>query len=91
MRKKTNKFLHDAIIQVVDNQLRDKTPPETQKTFDRLIAQGYEVLEAKRLIGCVVTSEFYNVQKNHEPFNPERFIQAVNRLPTPILVPDLKR
>jgi hypothetical protein len=81
MKQETNENLHDALIQVVENQLRDKSHPEPKQTFDRLIAEGYEVVEAKRLIGCVVTSEIFDVLKKREPFNPERYIQALNRLP----------
>jgi hypothetical protein len=81
MKKKSSKILHDTIIQVVDNQLRDKTPPETKETFDRLIAQGFDVQEAKRLIGCVVAAEIFDVLKYRQPFNPKRFVRALNCLP----------
>src|SRR5919199_6040488 len=32
----TNPVLHQAIMDIVDNQLRDNTPPETRRTFERL-------------------------------------------------------
>ncbi len=81
MKEEHNEYLHRAIMQAVENQLRDKAHPEPKQTFDRLIAEGFEVAEAKRLLGCVVTSEIFNVLKMREPFNPERFVQALNRLP----------
>jgi len=31
-----------AVLEVVENQLRDGTPPETKQTFERLMADGYE-------------------------------------------------
>jgi len=76
-----NTYLKSAILEVVDNQLRANDPPETRQTFDRLISEGYSEEEAKKLIGCVVTSEIFDVLKKQEPFNPERFAKALNKLP----------
>ncbi len=70
-----------AILEVVDNQLRDGTPPETRQTFDRLVAQGYSASEAKRLIGVVVASEIFDILKQNQPYNSARFIAALQRLP----------
>jgi len=74
-------YLKSAILEVVDNQLQANDPPETRQTFDRLISEGYSEEEAKQLIGCVVTSEIFDVLKKQEPFNPERFAKALNELP----------
>ena len=76
-----NPYLKSAILEVVDNQLQANDPPETRQTFDRLISQGYSEEEAKELIGYVVTSEIFDVLKKQEPFNPERFADALNELP----------
>jgi hypothetical protein len=46
-----------------------------------LISEGYSEEDAKQLIGCVVTSEIFDVLKKQEPFNPERFAKALNELP----------
>ena len=78
---KENPYLKSAILDVVDNQLQANDPPETRQTFDRLISEGYSEDEAKKLIGCVVTSEIIDVRKKQEPFNPERFAKALNELP----------
>lgn len=78
---KENPYLKSAILDVVDNQLQANDPPETRQTFDRLISEGYSEDEAKKLIGCVVTSEIFDVLKKQEPFNPERFAKALNELP----------
>jgi len=76
-----NPHLKSSILEVVDNQLQANDPPETRQTFDRLISVGYSEVEAKRLIGCVVSSEIFDVLKKQEPFNPERFAKALNGLP----------
>ncbi|RWX43306.1 hypothetical protein H206_02904 [Candidatus Electrothrix aarhusensis] len=70
-----------AIIEVIDNQLAANDPPETRQTLDRLLLEGHSEKDAKKLIGCVVTAEIFDVLKKGEPFNLERFIQALNALP----------
>ena len=76
-----NPYLKSAILEVVENQLQANDPPETRQAYDRLISEGYSEVEVKKLIGCVVSSEIFDVLKKQEPFNPERFAQALNELP----------
>jgi hypothetical protein len=76
-----NPYLKSANLEVVENQLQANDPPETRQTFDRLISEGYSEEEAKKLIGCVVSSEIFDVLKKQEPFNPERYAKALNKLP----------
>ena len=73
------------ILEVVENQLRDGDPPETKQTYDRLVSEGHSDEDAKRLIGCVVSAEVFDILKKQEAFNPERFVQALNNLPS---IPD---
>jgi len=76
-----NPYLKSAILEIVDNQLQANDPPETRQTFDRLISEGYSEKEAKKLIGCAVTSEIFDVLKKQQPFNPERFAKVLHNLP----------
>lgn len=78
---KTNPRLKAMIMEVVDNQLRAKDPPETHSTLERLIAEGHSENEAKELIACVVTTEIFDVMKNKEEFDRQRYIDALNKLP----------
>ncbi len=71
----------DAILEVVENQLRDGMPPETKQAFERLVAEGHAVEGAKRLIGVVVAHEIFNVLKRGEAYNQARFVAALRRLP----------
>jgi hypothetical protein len=81
MSKPDPTILRAAILEVVENQLRDNTPPESKQTFERLVAEGLDVEEAKRLIGVVVVHEIFNVLKRGETYNPVRYIAALKRLP----------
>ena len=78
---KTNPYLKAATLQVINNQIRANDPPETKQTLDRLISEGYSREEAKELIGCVVSSEIFNILKEQEEFNLERFVGALRNLP----------
>lgn len=81
-KSESNPHLQAAIMEVVENQLRNNDPPQTNQTFKRLIEAGYSEKEAKRLIACVVSAEIFDVLKKNEPFNLDRFVKALNKLPT---------
>ena len=80
-RPKHNPILKAAYLEVVDTQLRDNNPPETRQTFDRLRSEGVNEKDAKILIGSVIAVETYEILKTESPFNRERFIRNLNRLP----------
>ncbi len=74
--------LQMAILEIVDNQLRDNTPPETRETLERLQREGHSVDEAKRLIGVAVLCELNDVMKSHQPYNQARYVTALKQLPS---------
>ncbi|MEW5995660.1 MAG: hypothetical protein AB1744_14875 [Candidatus Zixiibacteriota bacterium] len=76
------KYLRELILEVVENQLQDLSPPETKETFDRLMAQGIPEEEVRKLLGCVVSTEMFEIMKKKEPFNRERFVRNLQALPT---------
>jgi hypothetical protein len=59
--------LNKAVLDVVENQIRRLNPPATKETLDRLIREGHDQAEARRLIGAVVASEIFDILKNMEP------------------------
>jgi len=77
----TNPALGAAIMEVVDNQLRAGTPPETRQTLDRLLADGHAEEDARRLIACAVTSEIFDVLTHNQPYDEARYLAALHRLP----------
>jgi hypothetical protein len=80
-KSQSNPRVTAAILEIVDNQLRENSPPETRQTFRRLLDEGHIDREAKRLIGCVIATEIYDILKHQEPFNQVRFVAALQRLP----------
>ena len=73
--------MRQAILAVVDQQLQDNTPPETHRTYERLVALGYAPHDARRLIGNVVAQEIFAVMQREEVYNEQRYIQALQGLP----------
>jgi hypothetical protein len=76
-----NPRLGAAILEIVDTQLRDGTPPETRATFDRLIGLGYTPEGARQLLAHVVVREIFTVMARGESYDAERFVAALRRLP----------
>jgi hypothetical protein len=73
--------LRRAMLEVVENQLRDGTPPETQATLDRLMAAGHPRTEAIELIACVVSAEIFDVLKSGRPYQEQRYLAGLQALP----------
>jgi len=80
-REQGNSYLKAAILEVVENQMRNNDPPETRQTCDHLIQEGHSEEDAKRLIGCVVISEIFDILKKNQEFNLNRFVKALRNLP----------
>ena len=76
-----NPQLAAAILEIVDTQLRDGTPPETRQTFERLLAQGYTPEGARQLLAHVVVREIFTVMTRGERYDQRRFVAALDRLP----------
>jgi len=78
---KTNPALFAAYMEVVENQIRDNTPPETRLAYERMKKEGISESDAKIYIGRVIASETFWIMKKSEPFNLQRYIKNLNRLP----------
>jgi hypothetical protein len=77
-----NPVLRAAILEIVHNKLREGTPPETRATLERLVAGGHQHDRAIEMIGCVVSSEIFDVLNESERFNEARYVKALHALPT---------
>jgi hypothetical protein len=73
--------LRQTVLEVVENQIRDHEPPETRQTVERLMAAGYGADEARRLVATAVVVELFHITRDKEPFNRERFLWNLARLP----------
>ncbi len=73
----------EALDEVIENQIHDRTPPETKETFDRLVASGYPHDETMKMLGHVLLCELQDMVSRQEVFSNERFVAALNKLPVP--------
>ncbi len=81
MKNIENQQLRKAILEVINNQIRDNDPPETKQTFVRLQEEGFSEEETLKLIGYVVASEVFTVLKENRPYDHKKYISALNALP----------
>ncbi len=71
----------EAIIEAVENQLKQNEPPETRKTLERLIAMGESRENAMRHIASALSIEIFEALKNQGPYNEQRYITNLKALP----------
>ncbi|MCH7507136.1 MAG: hypothetical protein IID60_07540 [Proteobacteria bacterium] len=71
----------EAMIEAIENQIRDHEPPETRITLDRLISLGESRENAMRYIASVLSVEIFEALKNKTPYNEERYITNLKNLP----------
>ena len=76
-----NPRLQAAIHEILDNQLRDNDPPETQATLDRLLSIGIDRNEARRLIALAIAGEIYDILKLGKDFDLDRYVGRLAGLP----------
>jgi hypothetical protein len=77
----TNEILREQIFEIIKNQMKDNDPPETNKTFKRLLREKYSKFEAKQFIGQCLAVELFNLYKFGKPFDKKRYIKNLNNLP----------
>ncbi|MGI1691037.1 hypothetical protein ABCY77_06675 [Thermoanaerobacter uzonensis] len=75
-----NENLKRIILEVVNNQIRDNNPPITKVTLERLKKSGYTEQQAKEKIAAILIEEIYDVLKNHEVYNEERYAKKLSTL-----------
>ena len=81
MKKTEDQRLRAAILEVINNQIKDNDPPETKQALVRLQEEGLTEEDALKLIGYVVASEVFAVLKENRKFDKAKFISALNALP----------
>ncbi|AUS06604.1 hypothetical protein [Pseudotamlana carrageenivorans] len=77
----TNEKLREQIFDIIKNQLKDNTPPETKETFDRLIKEGFDDFQSRQMIGQCLAVEIFEVMKYGKPYNNKRYVKNLLALP----------
>ena len=75
-----NPHLRQHILDVVDNQLRDNTPPAAREAYERLQAGGYTPIQAKEMIAVLVIECIYDILKTDTPYNEAEYEKRLRAL-----------
>ena len=75
-----NPRLKALLLQVVDNQINDRTPPETKQTVERLVGLGYTELQAKEKIAAIILTTIGDAQITGGTFDEAKYIKELNDL-----------
>lgn len=71
----------EAMIEAIENQIRDNDPPETRETLKRLMAMGESRDNAMRYIASALSVEVFEALKNKTPYSKERYLKNLKNLP----------
>jgi len=77
----TNELLREQIFEIIENQIRNNKPQETNLTLKRLMNLGYNEFVAKQFIGQCISVELFNILKHEKPFDEVRYIDNLKKLP----------
>lgn len=75
-----NPFVHVAIHQIVENQVADRTPPQTAETLEALVQAGYTRHEAIHAIGTLIAKEMFEIMQDNRPFDEAGYTEALREL-----------
>ncbi|MFA5418621.1 MAG: hypothetical protein WC341_09195 [Bacteroidales bacterium] len=77
----SNEIVREQIFGIVEHQMKNNDPPETNMTFRRLVEEGYNESDTKIMIAQCVAVELFDVLKHGKTFNEKRFIKNLMQLP----------
>jgi len=80
LRDGVNPFVHVTIHQTVENQIADRTPPQTAETLEALMRAGYTRHEAIHAIGAIVADEIFEILRDDRPFDEDSYVKALQYL-----------
>jgi len=72
--------LKAAILEVVENLIRDDGPSETRQTLERPLAAGYARQQAIEMIGSALVEEIWALLHDHKLFDRARFAALLEQL-----------
>lgn len=78
---KENPRLKKALLDAVEEQLKSPDTPYVKEHYERLIGEGISQSEAKRMIGCILTVELWEMNKFNRAFDEDTYIQRLADLP----------
>lgn len=75
-----NSYLKQTVLEAVENQIRDNTPPEAAETLSRLMEAGYSRDRAKEKIAVVLVEHIYTAMRDQKPFDGDAYIRDLKKI-----------
>lgn len=75
------KHARATIFEIIENQIRENSPPQTKATLDRLISEGIPREEAMKLIACALVDELYEIMNSERTYDESRYVANLEALP----------
>lgn len=75
-----NLRLKKTILEVVDNQINENSPPCTREVYERLQEAGYSKSESKDKIAAIVMTEIYDILKAGKNFDEEKYRRCLEEM-----------
>ena len=77
-----DRTVRDAFLDTVLNQIETGDPPETKKTYERLMAAGQSKSQALQHIAQVLRVEMNRMLSESTPFDNARFSAMLQKIPS---------
>jgi hypothetical protein len=81
IRMEINEELRDQVFEIIESQIKENNPPETEATYNRLKKQGFDDFQTRQLIGQCLGIELFGVIKLKKPYNNDRYVNNLLALP----------
>lgn len=73
--------LKEQFFDVIEKQIKMKDLPEVNETYNRLLSEGRQKEEVLKMMACVLCAESFDILNQQKPFNKERYINRLKKLP----------
>ena len=74
-------ILRQGLFEAIEIQMRDGTPPETKRTFDRLVGEGHSKDDAMAQIVTALTVEMANILRRRREYDEDAYVRELRALP----------
>lgn len=74
-------LIRHAVLEMLDAQIARDDPPEVRSTLARLVGTGYSKDAARNFVACILAIEMRDVIGARLPFDFERYLDNLRRLP----------
>jgi hypothetical protein len=75
-----DKTVRDVFLDTVLNQLETGDPPETKRTLDRLMAEGYSRQHALQAIAAALRAEMNRTLSEATPFDNDKYATLLAKI-----------